>query len=99
MLQCVCKDVLLSLCSCSLLLKNAYDPHLYSDLDLQSRWNTVCVGVINSKLHYLLLLIFLTCVCGVCMGGWVRACVWVGACMHVGVCVLAHACSCVFNNE
>lgn len=30
---------------CSLLLKNAYDPFLNSDLDLQSRWNTVMWNV------------------------------------------------------
>ncbi|XP_064402047.1 F-box/LRR-repeat protein 4-like [Halichondria panicea] len=27
--------------TCSLLFKNAYDPHLYQEVDLQSHWNTV----------------------------------------------------------
>ena len=31
--------------TCKLLFKNAYDPLLYSELDLQSRWNTVSVSI------------------------------------------------------
>ncbi len=48
-----------SLVTYRLLFKNAYDPHLYQEVDLQSHWNTVrklerrFLGECNSHAHAL----------------------------------------------
>ena len=41
MIGCLHTSPNFNICVYRLLFKNAYDPHLYTEMDLQSHWNTV----------------------------------------------------------